>query len=123
MRIDGGILNSDTLQKIQVHSNTGICLKPCPQGLSSSVLISKCIFSSMVKADVQCISQNDFPIPQYMNISSVISCFDYRSFTRSKYLPLGARMVGPSCPMVLSLLFVYIFFLPRYPHWEKTDQT
>ena len=85
---------------------TGICLKPCPQGLSSFVMISKCIFSLMVKADVQ----NDFPIPQNMNISSDISCFDYRSFAVSKYLPLGARVVGPSCAVVLSLLFVSIFF-------------
>ena len=84
----------------------------------------------MVKADVQCISQNDFLIPQYINISSVISCFDYRSFARSKYLPLGARMVGPSCPMVLSLLFVYIYFFSlaihigrkRIRHSEQTQR-
>ena len=54
LRIDGGILDSDTLQEIQGHSNTGICLKPCPQGLSSFVLISTCTFSLVVKADVQC---------------------------------------------------------------------
>ena len=122
MRIDGGILDSDTLQEIQVHSNTGICLKPCPQGLSSFVLISTSIFSLMVKADVQCISQNDFPIPQYVNISSVISCFDYRSSARSKCLPLGARVVGPSCPVVLSLLF-YIYFFASLSILGGTDQT
>ena len=58
----------------------------------------------MVKADVQ----NDFRIPQNMNISSDISCFDYRSFAMSKCLPLGARVVGPSCAVVLGLLFVNI---------------
>lgn len=58
------------------------------------------------------LNQNDFPKPQNVNISSTLSAFVCKSFARTKYLSLYAR-VDISCPgsimsLVLGLSFVYI---------------
>ena len=60
----GSVLESDTVQKIQVLSNTRTCVKSCPQWIPSSILDAwttvtliwflNVFFSLMVKANVQC---------------------------------------------------------------------
>ena len=64
LRMAVGVLESDTVQKIQVLSIAGTCLKPHPQWPPSSILngwttatpfwVLNAFFSLMVKADVQC---------------------------------------------------------------------
>ena len=65
LRMSGGVFESDTVQKIQVLSDGGTCLKPYPQWPSSSSLdawtaITPFLLFKRVKANVQWLEGHEF---------------------------------------------------------------